>query len=51
VRHRWATGDVSTWDNHSTAHYATRDSGDARGVMPRNTPRGDAPVGVEVLGG
>jgi taurine dioxygenase len=50
VRHRWAQGDVAMWDNRATAHYANRDYGDARRVMHRVTLRGDAPVGVEVLG-
>jgi alpha-ketoglutarate-dependent taurine dioxygenase len=50
VRHRWAAGDVAMWDNRSTAHYANRDYGTARRVMHRITLRGDAPVGVEVLG-
>nr|WP_320772934.1 TauD/TfdA family dioxygenase [Streptomyces sp. CRN 30] len=45
VRHRWQPGDVTLWDNRSTAHYANRDYGDEHRVMHRITLRGDTPVG------
>nr|WP_281897799.1 TauD/TfdA family dioxygenase [Phytohabitans aurantiacus] len=45
VRHRWRPGDVATWDNRSTAHYANRDYGTAHRVMHRITLRGDRPYG------
>lgn len=45
VRHRWRAGDVTLWDNRSTAHYANRDYGTQRRIMHRITLGGDVPVG------
>ncbi|WP_330456133.1 TauD/TfdA family dioxygenase [Streptomyces sp. NBC_00820] len=50
VRHRWRPGDVTLWDNRSTAHYANRDYGDRHRVMHRITLRGDVPAGPTPAG-
>jgi len=50
IRHRWQVGDVGSWDNRSTSHYANRDYTETR-VMRRITLQGDRPAGPRDWGG
>ncbi len=47
VRWRWTEGDVATWDNRATQHYAINDYGDQHRVVRRVTVAGDVPVGAD----
>jgi alpha-ketoglutarate-dependent sulfate ester dioxygenase len=46
IRWNWELGDVATWDNRATQHYAVSDFGNQRRAMHRITLAGDIPVSV-----